>query len=53
MLDKIITIFLVTSITGLVILSIAASWYRYVEWGQFRYFVTEEEIPDRLDVANY
>ena len=37
----------------LIALSAGATYYRYMVLGDFVYFLTEEEIPDRFDLASY
>lgn len=40
-------------LVALVLVSSAASYYRYVIAEDFIYFTTEEEIPSQFDIATY
>lgn len=51
--DRVVNVILTVLLVALFILSVAASWYRYVEKEQFRYFLTEEEAPARFDLSTY
>lgn len=37
----------------LIVISIWLTWHRIVVREEFRYFLTEEEVPDRLDFSTY
>lgn len=37
----------------LIVISIVFSYYKYIVGGSFEYFLTEEELPDNLDINTY
>ena len=43
----------ITILFVLVVLSLAATYYRYIVKKDFVYFTTEESIPDRFDLSSY
>jgi hypothetical protein len=51
--DKLINYILLAIFIVLFIASISLTWYRYVVREDFRYFLTEEETPDRFDLSTY
>ena len=51
--DKFINYFLISIFVVLFIASVSLSWYRYVVREDFRYFLTEEQTPDRFDLSTY
>lgn len=46
--NALIAVFLV-----LIVITIWLTWQRIVVREEFRYFLTEEEVPDRLDFRTY
>lgn len=52
-LDIIVSVSITAVLALLFVLSIGASWYRYVVHENFKVFLTEKEAPDRFDLSTY
>lgn len=52
-IETVVNVMITAIILILFIFSISASWYRYIANENFRYFLTAEEAPDRLDFSTY
>jgi hypothetical protein len=51
--EKFVDYILIAIFITLFAASIGLSWYRYVVKEDFRYFLTEEDTPDRFDLSTY